>query len=509
MHPRVRLFSLLLWLAPAVAWGQGSVEYSLSTSPTGTAASAVPNTSWAATPYENAPPTYPDDDDWEWAGNAPLAFYLVPEAGATFAAVDATLTWDPAVIQFTGVDASGGLFDGAGGALFSISEAAGQLRINASRLDNQNLTAAATDYVARIDFELLTPGYTAVGLTGLDVRTVDGVGGQAAVPTTATAGALRAYLGDVAATGDATTGDGLVDFEDLTVFADAYYAGTAAVGGSLDRYKVKLDLGPTTDGSVFSDPVPDQQIEFEDLVIFALSYARSQQGVYLREAASDGAPAPVAVRLGEAVAEAGDVVVEVQVEGAMDLRAFAFEARLDPLLEFVEVRQAVGGLGNGLFVTGRAAEGTLYLDGAALTEQGVSGSGAVLMVRLRPRSGQSPGVALALTGARLRTSRNVPIPARLDARPDSPAPVETGLALPYPNPVRGSVLVPYAVSEVGPVAIHVFDPLGRRIATLVDAPQAQGAHEARWDAAGWSPGTYLVHFEAGGLRQTRTLTLLP
>lgn len=496
--------ALLVLLAPAVAWGQ-PVGFSLVSSPGAASDTAFPNTTWADTPYENAPPTYPNDDDWSLGGGADVELYLVPDDGATFGAIDATVTWDPALLTLSGVDESGGLFGGPDGTLFWTSPGGGELRINASRLNGENITAGSGDYAARIAFDLVTPGFVSASLSALDVRTFDGVGGQQAESVTTTDGAVRAYLGDVAAVGDASTGDGAVDFEDLTVFASGYYSGTAAVGGSLDRYKVKLDIGPTADGTVYSAPQPDAQIEFEDLVIFALSYARSQQGVYPR--LDD--PTPVELRLGTPVAEGADLLVPILVDGAADLRAFAFEVALDPGWEVVDAT-VPGGEEDRMFLASRFTGDRGFVDGAVLSGPPLGGDVAVVVLHLRSRSGtrgERSATPASLIRARLRTSTNVPVPVALPTAPQDDG--GASLSLPHPNPVRGQVAIPFELAEAGAVVVTVLDALGREVVTVVDAVLPAGTHLAQWGAGDVSPGMYHVRLEAGQTRQARPLTILP
>ena len=77
----------------------------------------------------------------------------------------------------------------------------------------------------------------------------------------------------------------------------------------------------------------------------------------------------------------------------------------------------------------------------------------------------------------------------------------------YPNPFNPTTSLAYELESGGPVAIRVYDALGRQVATLFDGYQAAGAYTAYFDAAGLSSGTYLIRMEAGGTYQTRITTL--
>ncbi len=79
----------------------------------------------------------------------------------------------------------------------------------------------------------------------------------------------------------------------------------------------------------------------------------------------------------------------------------------------------------------------------------------------------------------------------------------------YPNPFNPSTSIHFAVPEAGQVRLAVFDVTGREVAVLVDRPMEAGSHSVTWSAAAGLPsGTYLYRLTAGGVSQTRLLTLV-
>src|SRR5205085_7544446 len=82
------------------------------------------------------------------------------------------------------------------------------------------------------------------------------------------AGALNYYLGDVTDGATAGLGDNGVAAPDLLLLAARYGASGAALTGG--EY---LDVGPTTDRSPIARPTTDGVVDFEDLMMFALDYA--------------------------------------------------------------------------------------------------------------------------------------------------------------------------------------------------------------------------------------------
>ena len=83
----------------------------------------------------------------------------------------------------------------------------------------------------------------------------------------------------------------------------------------------------------------------------------------------------------------------------------------------------------------------------------------------------------------------------------------------YPNPFNPSTIIPYHLSASSHVRLEVFNLLGQRLETLVDAEQAAGAHTALWDAtnaAGQavSAGVYIYRLTVGAKHQTGRMVLI-
>ncbi len=97
----------------------------------------------------------------------------------------------------------------------------------------------------------------------------------------------------------------------------------------------------------------------------------------------------------------------------------------------------------------------------------------------------------------------------------------TGSALPqgfalgqnYPNPFNPSTIIPYQIPTAAHVRLAVFNLLGQRIATLVDAERAAGMHTAQWDAtdaAGRAvgAGVYIYQLSSDGMKVSRRMVLI-
>jgi hypothetical protein len=78
-----------------------------------------------------------------------------------------------------------------------------------------------------------------------------------------------------------------------------------------------------------------------------------------------------------------------------------------------------------------------------------------------------------------------------------------------PNPVRTRTSFRFALPAAGVATLEVFDPAGRRVATLVDHEQlAAGPHEARFTPGALMPGTYFARLRLGAGTASRKLVVV-
>ena len=83
----------------------------------------------------------------------------------------------------------------------------------------------------------------------------------------------------------------------------------------------------------------------------------------------------------------------------------------------------------------------------------------------------------------------------------------------YPNPFNPETVIAYQLGRRSRVVLDIYDGLGRRVRTLVDAEQTTGRHEVVWDGrndAGRhvASGLYFYRLRAGSFNATRAMTLL-
>lgn len=88
------------------------------------------------------------------------------------------------------------------------------------------------------------------------------------------------------------------------------------------------------------------------------------------------------------------------------------------------------------------------------------------------------------------------------------APTRFALEQNYPNPFNPSTTIAYQLPVASDVKLEVFDMLGKKVATLVNARQEAGAHLVNFNAAALSSGMYFYRLQAGAFVETKKMTLV-
>lgn len=83
----------------------------------------------------------------------------------------------------------------------------------------------------------------------------------------------------------------------------------------------------------------------------------------------------------------------------------------------------------------------------------------------------------------------------------------------YPNPFNGTTVIGFDVLRMSRVQIDMYNSLGQKVKSLIDAELSAGSHAVEWDGTDASnkavaSGTYLCRFRAGDVVQTKKVTLV-
>lgn len=121
-----------------------------------------------------------------------------------------------------------------------------------------------------------------------------------------------------------------------------------------------------------------------------------------------------------------------------------------------------------------------------------------------------PGIPLS--GGHLHpASQQFPVCDQL-AAPALGAPPAVALRTPWPNPLRRSAVLEFALARDGDVSLRLYDAGGRRVRTLVSGARPAGTHRAVWDGlddAGrrLPSGLYFLRLASGGDVDQRRVVL--
>jgi hypothetical protein len=323
--------------------------------------------------------------------------------------------------------------------------------------------------------------------------------------------ATNYWLGDVADGWLSWGYDALVDMDDVEFLSHMY---TLPPTGS---YR-ECDVGPTAhpDGSGAGVPLPDNLLDFEDLMIFGLNYGlvgpRVVPYLPLPETTQE-----LALSVEErSMSASGEVELSLVLSGNVDeVKGLSGVFKYDMAeLEFVSARLSAemsSPLGD-LFFWHGCEDGRIQVDLVVLgTDITVGGSGEVAVLTFAVLSDE---YGAEIESADLRGTENRPLDADLeDFESNLELPLVFHLGQNVPNPFNPVTKIAYHVPHESDVTIRVYDVAGRVVTALLDGVVPPGRHQAMWnglddqgEAVGG--GVYFCAMEAPGFRECRKITLL-
>lgn len=78
----------------------------------------------------------------------------------------------------------------------------------------------------------------------------------------------------------------------------------------------------------------------------------------------------------------------------------------------------------------------------------------------------------------------------------------------YPNPFNPSTNISFTLPNNGHIKLEVFNLLGQKVATIIDAPRSAGNHAIKFDASKLSSGIYLYRLSTENFVETRKMNLI-
>ncbi|MFH1278333.1 MAG: right-handed parallel beta-helix repeat-containing protein [Candidatus Eisenbacteria bacterium] len=323
--------------------------------------------------------------------------------------------------------------------------------------------------------------------------------------------ATNYWLGDVA-----SPYDGEVKFADINDLSDTYWE----VDGSLD-WNGECDVGPTDNWSRLGIPRPDDVVDFEDLLIFAMNFnvvdpsGKASPPVVLAGASKASSPT---LRLLPADEGTADLPVRLVLEGNDgEVKGASVELLFDAsVLEFVSAVPSQDlSSGQVFFISEERSSGRVTIDLAALgTERSIHGSGDLAVLSFTRRA-EGDG-DLRFGDVILRDAEN----GNVDFQTDNATgvlpgtiPSVTRLVGAAPNPFNPTTTIRFEMNVPSHVSVVIYDAQGRMVRTLVDESKSAGAFDAVWDGRddrGHSAGSgvYFVRMVAGDYSRSAKVVML-
>jgi len=77
----------------------------------------------------------------------------------------------------------------------------------------------------------------------------------------------------------------------------------------------------------------------------------------------------------------------------------------------------------------------------------------------------------------------------------------------YPNPFNPSTVISYTIPKTERVTLEIFNTMGQKIGTLVNALQTAGSYQVQVDGSQWASGIYFYKLSTPNFTQTRKMLL--
>lgn len=78
----------------------------------------------------------------------------------------------------------------------------------------------------------------------------------------------------------------------------------------------------------------------------------------------------------------------------------------------------------------------------------------------------------------------------------------------YPNPFNSSTTIEFILPETEHVCLEIFNILGQKVQTVLDAGMNAGHYNINWDASSQPSGVYFYRLNADGYHETKRVILL-
>jgi uncharacterized protein (DUF362 family) len=331
----------------------------------------------------------------------------------------------------------------------------------------------------------------------------DNAGNYSAASPAAQERATSYWLGDVEP-------DGYVRSEDVVAFSSAF-----GLYGNDPGWKNFCDFGPSDDYSRFGVPVPDNAVDFEDLIILAMNFGNVEPLSTDRIVAGSAAAVEDLERLVSfEIVSTGDGAVSIVLKNkAATLKGVRLAVEVaGGELARVERGSLFAGHSNLFFGAIRKGAAVDVCAAVLGVDAPLTVSGEIARLVIKAAGAEAPVVRIK--GIDLRDVDNEKTEIAGEGEYETPfMPTATALMQNFPNPFNPSTTLTFDMAQAGYVIIRIYSVSGRLVRTLVDERRDAGRHSVEWngmDSNGSSApsGIYFYRMRASGYEATKKMILV-
>ncbi len=295
--------------------------------------------------------------------------------------------------------------------------------------------------------------------------------------------------------------------DEFGLLADAMFTVNGDAG-----YNPYMDIGPTLGGDAKNYPIPDDAVEFEDLVIFAINFAADPAAKTVPGSRSFASSITVGASVPTMLAEPGSkirVPISISEPNAAKGMHLVFdydrtslrlvEVKAGKMFEtaagktFFAVRPNV----DNIDINAVSLDAPTYKDNevAVLTFEAITTTVVELTdVELTVRDAENQSIEVAFSSTPTSGGSSI-------------LPNTFALGQNYPNPFNPSTKINLSLPTASEYSIEIFNTLGQRVKSFEGYSDA-GVVSVEWNASDNASGVYFYRVKAGAFVSTKKMVLL-
>jgi hypothetical protein len=310
-----------------------------------------------------------------------------------------------------------------------------------------------------------------------------------------------------------TTPDGCIKF------ADEFGALAVAYNSILSdpNFNQYLDIGPTFTSAPTSYPVPDQAIDFEDLVIFALNYdvhfcvggAPEAPNDLQQLAKIKAGPLAITADVPDRVKTGDEFVIPIRIDAYEAVKAFHVVLNLNrDKFEVTSVKagSAFEGISESFFYTDPNSD-KVDVSGVIFGRNVTYTGDEIFTVTVKARTNATVDLEDVELTFRDRENKNFEASLAVNRIVNASLPTVFALTQNYPNPFNPTTTIELALPVASEYSLTIYNVLGQEVKSFNGFAEA-GYVKVDWNAADQSSGIYLYKVVAGRFEDTKKMVLL-